>query len=177
LDPVHEWFDPIYLEHRSLLLRIAKRLMRRSDSVEDMVQTVFLIMLTKHKELVDHPNIRGWLVLTLRNQIMTEQQKAYHSREVEFSEKLETVATAPSAGKFMDELPPGLTDAERELLYLHIEAGYHHKEIAEYLGCSPEACRMRLLRAKHHCAKLMEESFQDKPLHTTEFDQCKEQEV
>lgn len=93
--------------------------------------------------------------MTLRYLICNERQKAHYSREVELKPEHEPVAANPFEPDFLEVMPPGLSDAERELLYLHIEVGLPHAEISTRLGCSPTACRMRLLRAKQHCEKLM----------------------
>lgn len=155
MNPVHQWFDSIYLQYQKKLLVLAIRMVGDSQLAEDMVQSVFLTILTNHERLNNHPNIWGWLVITLRNQIMTEMQKAFRSCEVELKPGCEPAAEDPYEPDFSEAMPPGLSDAERELLYLHFEVGLRHEEIASKLGCSPEACRMRLLRAKKHCQVLM----------------------
>lgn len=153
--PMQEWFDTIYLKYQKKLLTLAIRMVGDPQLAEDMVQSVFLALLTNHEHLREHPNIWGWLVVTLRNQIMSEMQKAFHSREVALKPGCEPVAEDPFMNDFSEAMPPGLSDAERELIYLYFEVGLHHDEIASKLGCSPTACRMRLLRAKKHCQALM----------------------
>lgn len=155
VNPVHQWFDSIYIQYQKKLLVLAIRMVGDSQLAEDIVQSVFLTLLTNYDRLMTHPNIWGWLVITLKNQIMNEMQKAFHSREMELKSSCEPATEDPFEPDFLEAMPPGLSDAERELLYLHFEVGLRYEEIASKLGCSPEACRMRLLRAKKHCQTLM----------------------
>ena len=155
MDPVREWFDSIYMKYQPKLLRIAVRMVGDPQLAEDMVQSVFLTLLTNYERLMEHPNIWGWLAVALKNQIMTEMQKAFRYREVAMQPGREPVAEDPFVPSFSDAMPPGLSNSERELLYLYFEVGLCHEEIAAKLGCSSTACRMRLLRAKRHCQNLM----------------------
>lgn len=155
MDHIGEWFDDIYLQYQRKLLSLAIRIVGDPQLAEDMVQSVFLTLLTNHERLMEHPNIWGWLARTLKNQIMTEMQKAFRCREVAMEPGQEPVETDPFAPDFLEAMPPGLSDGERELLYLHFEVGLRYEELADRLGCSPTACRMRLFRAKEHCQTLM----------------------
>lgn len=155
MDPVHKWFDAIYLKYQKKLLIIAIRMVRNQQLAEDIVQSVFLTLLVNYEHLVEHPNIWGWLITTLKNQIMSEMQKAFHFREVALDSDHEPVCKDPFEPDFSEAMPPGLSDGERELLYLYYEVGLHHEEIATRIGCSTAACRMRLFRAKEHCRELM----------------------
>lgn len=153
---IEVWFDAIYQEYQKKLLRLAIHMVRDPQLAEDMVQSVFLTLLTNHQRLREHPNIWGWLAATLRNQVSNEMQKAFRSREVPLEPDREPAGEDPFVPDFSEVIPPGLSDAERELLYLRVEVGLSHEELAARLGCSPTACRMRLLRVKTHCKKLME---------------------
>lgn len=156
---VHEsrWFDEIYLQYWKKLLKLAIRVVGEPQLAEDLVQGVFVTLLINQKELMGHPKIWGWLVVTLKNQTMNEMQRAFRSREVELGPDCEPAAADPFAPDFSEAMPPGLSDRERELLYLYYEVGLHHEELAARLGCTPEACRMKLHRAKRHCQQLMKE--------------------
>ena len=107
MNPVHQWFDSIYLQYQKKLLVLAIRMVGDSQLAEDMVQSVFLTLLTNHERLKNHPNIWGWLVITLRNQIMTEMQKAFRSREVELKPGCDPAAENPFEPDFSESMPPG----------------------------------------------------------------------
>lgn len=157
MDQRDVWFDDLYLKHRKRLLRIAYGITRDLHDSEDLVEAVFEKLYNKYETVKDHPKIERWLVKTLENQIGSDFQKAYRHREVGFDPEFEPVQ--PSCGEeFMNILPSGLSEPERQILYLHIEAGYSHEEIGKILGCSVLAARMRYSRARRHCKKLMEEN-------------------
>ena len=124
------------------------------DMVEDIVQNAFSALLIKQKQLRDHPNISGWLTKTVRNMADNERNRARYTREVPLLPEYEPVAGEPLPD-FFSLLPPGLKEGEQQILYLHIEVGLTHEEIAARLGCKPEASRMRLSRARQRCRELL----------------------
>ena len=138
-------------------MRTAYGLTKNAGEIEDLVATVFEKLYSKYDQVKDHPNIKGWLVETLKHQIGSEMQKAYRHREVAMDPEFDSAAPSWEED-FMSVLPPGLSESERQILYLHIEAGYSHVEIARMIGCSPTACRMKYSRARRHCKKLLEEN-------------------
>lgn len=155
---VETWFDSIYSKYYKEMIRIAFHLLGDQELAKDITQSAFLTMLTKYDQLRNHPNIEGWLRLTVRNLVWNEQQKAHYSVEISLCPDYEpaTVADAPS---FLSSLPPGLKEEERQILYFFYEVGLTHEELAARFGCTPEACRMRLYRAKKHCHSLLEKNF------------------
>lgn len=150
---VNEWFTAIYKKYYQQLVKTASYLTNDWVLAEDVVQNVFLTLLMKHEELRNHSNLPGWLIVTLKNQIMNELRRAHYSREVPFLPEHEPSAEDPAS--FMSVLPAGLEEEERLILYLYFEAGLSHKELGTHLGCSPDASRMRLHRVKNHCRNLL----------------------
>lgn len=156
LNHVDIWFDNNYEEYPKRLLHIAYGILHHPELSEDIVQRAFLIMLAKYKSLEDSEHIYGWLCRVVKKLIMTETQKAHYTREVAFAPGFDPPALEPEETAFMEMLPVGLSKEEGEILYLHIEAGFSHKEIGALLDCSETAARMRYSRAKRHCRELME---------------------
>lgn len=160
------WFGNIYRQNWYKLFNVAFRLLNDRSLAEDITQNVFLTLYTKRESLRSHPNIQGWLLVTLRHQIWNETQKAFRTREVAMAPEIASAIDtghAPHTLSFVDSLPDGLSEEERLLLYLFYDVGLTHGEIATRLDCSPEACRMRLYRAKAHCKQLMEADAADRP--------------
>ena len=151
------WFHELYLKHRKRLLRTAYAITGDLQDSEDLVEAVFEKLYEKYETVKDHENPAGWLGKALYYQLGSDTQKAYRHRETAFEPGVEPVQP-PCSEDFMSILPPGLSEPERQILYLHIEAGYTHEEIAGILGCSAAAARMRYSRARRHCKKLMEEN-------------------
>lgn len=148
------WFDPIYDVNYPRLVKVAYYILWDEDTVEDIVQNAFSALLIKWEHLRNHPNIPGWLTMTVRNMADNERNRARYTREVPFLPEYEPAAGEPLPD-FLSLLPPGLSEGERQILYLYIEVGLSHEEIAARLGCKPEASRMRLSRARRRCKELL----------------------
>lgn len=158
MSALEDWFGPIYIEGYDRLVKLAYHVTGDQRLAEDLTHNAFVTMLAKHGELMSHPNIQGWLTATLKNLISSELQRARYSRETPLLPEHEVPASGMT-DDFLSVLPGELSEEERRILYLHIEAGYHHDEIAAGIGCTADACKMRLYRAKRHCRDLMEEDF------------------
>lgn len=157
----YDWFTPIYEKHRDTLIRYARRVVDE-ELAKDLVQIVFLKMLSKYNDLKDHPNIMGWLVVALNNQIMTELQKLHYSSELPLDTAFGLFYEDPQAEDFYSLLPPDFTPEEKRLLYLHIEAGYSLKEISTVYALSYDACRKRYHRLLISCKEMMQKKFSEK---------------
>lgn len=148
------WFNPIYADNYPRLVKVAYYILWDEDTVEDIVQNAFSTLLIKRNQLLNHPNISGWLTQTVRNMADNERNRARYSREVPILPGFDLAADEPLPD-FLSLLPSELSESERQILYLHIEAGLSHEEIAARLGCKPEASRMRLCRARRRCKELL----------------------
>lgn len=135
--------------------KAALRLLNDPFMAEDVVQDSFLLFLTKYPEADRHADYLGWLVTVLQNKIANENSRAYHTRELPFPPGFDPAAEEAAFSGFMAAMPEGLDEGEKRILYLHLEAGLTHREIAGQLGCSVDACKMRLYRARIHCRNLL----------------------
>lgn len=150
-----QWLDEVVLQNYSRIKKTAYRTAKAYNIPdpehwsEDIAQEVFL-RLTERMEpdaLHEHKNIAGWLAVTLRNVIGTQWQKRAN-REIAVAE-VWALRREPSCEMTENELfPPGLTNAERDILYRCDYLGYSTDETAATLGITPSACRMRLSRAE-----------------------------
>lgn len=153
--PIDLWFDDLYIEFYPKLLSVALRLTDDAHLAEDIVQNTFLALHEQQADLIHHPNIRGWLVVTLRKKLQTELQRRSRTQEVPLEEGIRQTRDPESEESFQNIIPAALSAEERRLLDLHFRQGYSHAEIGRYLGCSETACRMRLLRLITKCRKLL----------------------
>lgn len=152
----NEWFDQLYREHSARLFKQAYYVLRDSHLAEDMVAETFLILLYKQSELANHPNIAGWLSLTLKNLVYDEMKSARHRLEMPLVSD-DIAACADTYSMTLDELlPKGLLPKEREILLLLFEEQLSYEEIGQRLEISVINCRTRAFRAKAHYKALME---------------------
>jgi RNA polymerase sigma factor (sigma-70 family) len=146
-------FEEIYAVNSAPILGYA---LRRTENGEDAADVVAETFLTAWRRLDDVPpgqDARLWLYgvarRTLANHRRSERRKSELSdrlsrdlaqvhRDPEYTGRLAVVASAFR----------GLSDADRELLGLVGWEGLDHAEIAAVLGCSRNAVRIRLHRAR-----------------------------
>lgn len=154
-----EWdrhFTALYQENAAKMLRYASYQLRNQSVAEELVEDAFVRMLQRREELVDHPNLPGWLWKTLQHLILTEVKLAKYHREVPLEDTLQAAAPEPAVDNLADALPEGLSTGEREILLLYYQEELNHQEMARRLGISEMNSRTRLFRAKNHCKKLLE---------------------
>lgn len=155
MDHVEGWFESVYDENYRKLIRLAYYILKNEGLAEDTVQSAFMTLLMKEREVRSRPGISKWLKTTVRNIAWNEMNKAKYKVEVPLQQRHEAVGREMEED-FLSLLPPGLSEGERRLLYLRVEQGYSIKEIAGMEGCTPEACRMRMWRARERCRALLE---------------------
>ncbi len=154
-----ERFDQLYREHSARLFKQAYYVLRDRELAEDLVSEAFLILLYKQHEpgIQNHPNLAGWLSLTLKNLICDELKSARHRLEIPLISD-NTAAYVDTYHQPPDELlPKCLLPKEREILILLFEEQLSYEEIAVRLGISVLNCRTRAFRAKKHCKELLSE--------------------
>lgn len=158
MDPKQEWIDAMYRAYRKRTLIVAYHLLDDTDLAEDIMQDAFALLAKKYEQVKDHPDVQKWLAKAVANLVKNEKRKVYHDREVPMEpDDVPTVEDAYFRG-LSSSFPPGLREKDRELLCMCFEADLPQEEIAKRLGCSVEAFRMRLSRAKRRCRKLLEKN-------------------
>ena len=149
-----EFVKEIAEKYRDKLLALALHMCADPDLAEDLVQSVFLVLIRRANEVPirEHTNIEAWLVKTLRNCFLNERSKVRRFYELPFPEDFDP-ADEPHPTPLRDILPRELSDDEKDILVLFYEFHFSHREIADALGCTETASRMRLYRALSKCRK------------------------
>ena len=158
----NDWFDAFYEENYRSLVSFATASLGDASRAEDLVQDTFSIFLRRAPHKNGHPNLSGWLRVTLHFLISDELKSARHRRErlmpeVEIGGKEDTYPLPVS-----DILPKSLRARDREILILKYEHDLDDTKLAEILKLSPSACRTRLHRARQRCAKALKKEFPKK---------------
>lgn len=157
-----EWFEALYSAHRASVVRYAWR--RVGDDAEDVVAEVFASAWTRRH---DADVTLVWLYRTAWHHIQHGQrgfarratllEKAQGSSPALCEDHADDVAAALDSAALvrrgMQLLPP----AETEILRLWAWEQLDGPEIAEVLGCSAAAARVRLHRAKKRLKNLLGE--------------------
>jgi RNA polymerase sigma-70 factor (ECF subfamily) len=151
-------FTLLFQEHYDDLTRFVRR---RADppEVEDIVEETFLAAWRRFASLP--VEVRPWLFATARN-VMLNAARSRQRREA-LGVKVGTGTDPVADGGHADadhrmDLARALltlTDAEQEVLALHLWDELGAAEAAVVLGCSRTAYSMRLARAKRRLAALL----------------------
>ncbi len=131
------------------VLGVLRGAVGRTDA-EDCFQETFLAALRAYPGLRDDRNLRGWL-LTIAHRKAIDHHRARGRRPLPVAE-VEEVAAGNTARPFEDGLPDeGIWEAvaalppkQRAAVTLRYGSDLPHAEIADALGCSPEAARRSL---------------------------------
>lgn len=155
-DGSNDWFDALYRENAPRMLKLATHLLGDQRIGEELVQEAFLILLCKREKLLGHPNLLGWLIVTLKHLISAELKSAKHRLEFPLLEQKDIPTHDIYHIPLISVLPPELTPKEREILTLFFEEQLSYEQIASKLNISVLNCRTRLFRAKSHYRGLEE---------------------
>lgn len=151
-----KWFDKLYIENSSRMMKMATYMLRNQHIAEELVNEAFLILLYKRNQLVSHPNLPGWLSQTLKNLIADELKSAKHRLELPLNEDIDATQDDTYEPPLSELLPKGLSPKERDILILYYEMQLSYEQIAAQLHISVLNCRTRLFRAKAHFKELID---------------------
>ena len=143
---VHIW------PKKGQLYRLVYLWVRDRALAEDVLQNVFEKSFEKEKELKSHPNLSGWLVKSLKNEVLMHFRK---SNRLESLEGLEAIQleestiedTKDSFNKLMSLLND-LPIKQQDVFQLREVEGLSYEEIAGYLEISLDQVKVNLHRAR-----------------------------
>lgn len=140
--------DSLYREHAaSLTAALALSLDDRS-AAEDLSHEVFILTMSRERELSAHPDPRGWLFQTgynlARNSIRLHFRRRHKVRQ-------QMPILPPQAWDDVIDLRDSLSRLsrrERDVLILHDYLGFTASEVGGMLGCAEGSVRSHLHRAR-----------------------------
>ncbi|MEX2569623.1 MAG: RNA polymerase sigma factor [Cyclobacteriaceae bacterium] len=138
---------------KNRLYRTAYLWLKDRDAANDAVQEVFSKAWVNRKLLEQRDNPTGWLVKTLKNQVLQQIREAKKMDSLEKVEEAwidpeeETVSVSHSVKMvfcFLKDLP----EKQREVFQLREVEGLTYEEIADYLEIPQEQVKVNLHRAR-----------------------------
>lgn len=148
------------LFHREypILIRLSYRLTGSREFAEDLCQDTFFLATLHYEELLHHPSPGGWLTLTLLNLARNERRKTENRpAQVPVDEVAHLLKIDEQTSSIEGLLPVQLSDDDRRLLVWKFEYQMDYQDIANTLGITEGAARMRVLRALKRCKALLED--------------------
>ncbi len=163
--PDEKWLQDLFIAHHKRLLAIGRLFVGgdplHAQAAEDMVQETFLLLWDKREKLSAHPNIGGWLIVTMRAMMLNYLKKQKrHGKHLAFS--LNEEGAEPRVSSTFFELPDDalaqkenlntlktlLGEENATLFYNYCVLNKSAGELAKALGLSEGCVRMRVLRLK-----------------------------
>jgi RNA polymerase sigma-70 factor, ECF subfamily len=142
--------EPTAWQYRQLLGFVRRRV-NSGQVAEDVTQEVFASMAeTLARTAETAPRTLGWLYTVARRRIVDEARRHAPADTVPLE-----LAPAPEAvggeygvvvARTLDAALAALTESQRSVVVLRLLRGESFAEIAQRLGVTAEACRMRFLR-------------------------------
>jgi RNA polymerase sigma-70 factor (ECF subfamily) len=167
-------FDEVYEAYRPRVFSFLCRLARQPDVAEDLLEEVWLRLVTRARDLQPDTRIAAWLFTVARN-LYLSYCRSRHVEE-EYSLDLIGLWPAPSwhpspfdeaAASELDERVERalatLRAPYREALLLVAVHGLTPAEAAGVCGIAPEALRTRLSRARAMLAEVLRQPMSDLP--------------
>jgi RNA polymerase sigma-70 factor, ECF subfamily len=149
-------FEELVRRHLRAAHTVALGVLGNPADAEDVCQDAFLTALERLEECRDPKRFAGWLMRIVRNRALNFRE----SRSLREGVPLERASEAaggddPEREAGRSELRErllaalaGLPETQREVVLLHDLEGWQHREIAELLGTSEGAVRVRLHEAR-----------------------------
>lgn len=137
-----------YKSEYNNLFRYAARILLNEGLAEDAVQDTFQIAMKRIDVFAASPNPVGWLYETLKNVLKHVQRD--RQRHMKMMIPMDLV---PEESMSVEEIMPKLStlygdDEEMKLLILFYGYGFKVRDLADVLGITESACKMRIRRAR-----------------------------
>jgi len=149
-------FAHLVARYQGELYRHAVSMVFDHDAAADMVQDAFVRAYTHLGTCRDHVRFRAWLFQTLRNRCLDYLKEA-RRKNVRLDDAGPIVDSAEGPAhqveraRLREEIRQALMtlpDAQREAFLMHYVEGVPYETMAELLGASVSALKMRVLRAR-----------------------------
>jgi RNA polymerase sigma factor (sigma-70 family) len=154
----HRRFEDVYAANCGLVLGYALRRTVSSDDAADVLAETFLVAWRRLDDVPRGDAARLWLYgvarRVLANQRRGEQRRSALAERLRADLAAGYLATPPPTGELADVASAfrRLPEPEQELLALVGWEGLDARQVAATLGCSPNAVRIRLHRARRRLA-------------------------
>jgi RNA polymerase sigma factor (sigma-70 family) len=147
-------FALLVRRHGAMVLGVCRRLLRQEQDAEDAFQAAFLVLARKAGASGWGDSVGGWLFRVAYHLALKARRRGGQRRAVEVAMGQVPETAAPPAGDdrelraALDEEVSRLPEAYREAVVLCYLEGRGQAEAGRQLGCSVDALKGRLRRAR-----------------------------
>lgn len=137
---------------RGKLYRLVYLWIKDRSLAEDVLQNVFIKSLARQKELQSHPNLAGWMIKSLKNEVLMHHRT---NSRLDGLENMEEPAQldpntmeSGESHRLIFSLVDRLPDKQREIFHLREIEEMSYEDIAHHLDISLDQVRVNLHRAR-----------------------------
>ena len=143
------------MKYSDMLYRICIVMLCNEQDVQDAIQDTFCRYLEKRPDFRDEEHRKAWLIRVATN--ICRDMMRFRIRHPKVSiDGLEDKIVIPEQKETLRELLE-LPVKQKTVIYLYYVEGYHIREIADILGMTEGAVKMRLRRGKEQMRLLWKE--------------------
>lgn len=143
------------MKYSDMLYRICIVMLCNEQDVQDAIQDTFCRYLEKRPDFRDEEHRKAWLIRVATN--ICRDMMRFRIRHPKVSiDGLEDRIAIPEQKETLRELLE-LPVKQKTVIYLYYVEGYHIREIADILGITEGAVKMRLRRGKEQMRLLWKE--------------------
>lgn len=150
-----EAFGVLVRRYAPMMRAYARRILARSDEVDDVVQEVFVTAWKRLPDLEEPARVKSWLMRIVSRESIDRVRASRHQSEVDHeavaappSERPERQVEARAGIAALSDALSGLPRQQREAWLLREVGDLSYEEIAEDLGTSVSTVRGLLARAR-----------------------------
>lgn len=134
------------VKHSDMLYKICIVILCNDQDAQDAIQETFCRYLEKRPDFRDAEHEKAWLIRVATN--ICRDMVRFRIRHPKISiDGLENRLVAPQQREMLEEILE-LPVKQKIVIYLHYVKGYQIKEIADILGTTEGAVKMRLRRGR-----------------------------
>lgn len=145
------------IKYSDMLYKICIVILCNEQDVQDAIQDTFCRYLEKAPDFHDEEHEKAWLIRVATN--ICRDMLRFRLRHPKISiDQLEDSLAAPQQRDTLRELLE-LPVRQKTVIYLHYVEGYQIKEIADILGTTEAAVKMRLRRGREQMRQTWKEGY------------------
>ena len=137
---------------RGRLYRLVYLWIKDQSLAEDALQNVFEKTVERQKELQSHPNLMGWMVKSLKNEVLMHHRKNHRLEGFENMKEPAVIEQdaleSAESHRLIFDLVDGLPEKQREIFQLREVEEMSYEEIATQMEISLDQVKVNLHRAR-----------------------------
>jgi len=152
-------FEALFRAFETPVYNLVRRILRRPEDAEDVVQETFLEVVRNIKQYRGEGHLWGWI----RRIASTKALMRIRRDQVRATEPLDEEPgklggpTFVGANIDLERAFEQLSETSRAVVWLHDVEGYTHEEIAEQMGKSVSFSKSQLARAHARLRRMLDE--------------------